>query len=214
MVTIAQCRAARGLLGWTQQELADASGLSKTAINNFEKGHSDMKAESLKAIRTAFETRDIEFTGTQGLRIREDRAEILKGDDALALLLDDVMRDLKNNDGEFLITAPSHNSFWQDQEKTLSQHLSRLDKKKTRILCSAGDAALWDKLGDCRQINPRHESSMVSFCYGSKVALMLWQEKAIVILSNPAAASAEAARFELLWGSAEDTSHSKTRTRA
>ena len=34
MITIEQCRAARGLLGWTQQDIADASGLSKTAINN------------------------------------------------------------------------------------------------------------------------------------------------------------------------------------
>ena len=42
MITIGQCRAARGLLDWTQQDLAEACGLSKTAINNFEKGHSDI----------------------------------------------------------------------------------------------------------------------------------------------------------------------------
>lgn len=214
MVTIAQCRAARGLIGWTQQELADASGLSKTAINNFEKGHSDMKAESLKAIRSAFEARDIEFIGTAGVRIREDRAEILKGAGALALLLDDISRDMKNTDDELLITAPSNSSFWQDQEKTLNQHLLRLNKKTTRILCSADDAPLWDQFGDCRKINPRHESSMISFCYGTKVALMLWQEKAVVILSDPAAAHAETARFELLWGSAQEAPLSKTRTRA
>lgn len=212
MVTIAQCRAARGLLGWTQQELADASGLSKTAINNFEKGHSDMKAESLKAIRIAFENRDIEFWGAAGVRIREDGAEILKGAGALALLLDDITRTLKDTDGDLLISAPDGS--WQEQQKTLDQYLPRLGKKRIRILCSAGDAAIWSEFGDCRQINPRHEASMVSFCYGAKVALVLWQEKAIAILSSPAAADAETARFELLWGSAHETAASQTRSRA
>ena len=67
MVTIEQCRGARGILGWTQQDLADASGLSKTAINNFEKQHSDIKAESLRAIRLAFESANIEFIGSEGV---------------------------------------------------------------------------------------------------------------------------------------------------
>ena len=79
MLTIEQCRGARGLIGWTQQDLADASGLSKTAINNFEKRHSDIKAESLKAIRMAFESMDIEFLEQNGVRRKSENARLLKG---------------------------------------------------------------------------------------------------------------------------------------
>ena len=38
MITPAQCRAARGLLKWTQEELAVRSGVGAPAIINFEGG--------------------------------------------------------------------------------------------------------------------------------------------------------------------------------
>ena len=94
MLTIEQCRAARGMLGWTQQDLADASGLSKTAINNFEKGHSDIKTESLRAIRMAFESLDLEFIGQEGLRKKKDNIRILKGETALESLADDIEKTI------------------------------------------------------------------------------------------------------------------------
>lgn len=68
MITIEQCRAARGLLGWTQADLAQASGLSKTAINNFEMGRGDVKQTSLEAMRHAFEREQIEFIEGCGVK--------------------------------------------------------------------------------------------------------------------------------------------------
>ena len=34
----AQCRAARGLLDWSQEQLAQASGLSRSTVRDFESG--------------------------------------------------------------------------------------------------------------------------------------------------------------------------------
>jgi transcriptional regulator with XRE-family HTH domain len=105
MITIEQCRAARGLLDWTQQDLSDASGLSKTAINNFEKGHSDIKYESLRAVRMAFESADVEFVD-QGVRRRDETARILKGPNAWDMLLDDIRDTVKNAPGIVLAAGP------------------------------------------------------------------------------------------------------------
>ena len=104
MITIEQCRAARGLLDWTQQDLSEASGLSKTAINNFEKGHSDIKNESLRAIRMAFESADIEFL-ENGVRRRSDTVRILKGPKAQADLVDDINDTLKSAGGRVLTSG-------------------------------------------------------------------------------------------------------------
>jgi DNA-binding XRE family transcriptional regulator len=52
----AQIRAARGLVGATQAQVASLAGVSKTALVNIETGKSDPKASTLKAIQAALES--------------------------------------------------------------------------------------------------------------------------------------------------------------
>ncbi|HXY58663.1 MAG TPA: helix-turn-helix transcriptional regulator [Methylocystis sp.] len=55
MITPAQCRAARGLLDWSQQDLADAAKVGNTTICNFEGGRSLPQKSKLAALQGAFE---------------------------------------------------------------------------------------------------------------------------------------------------------------
>ncbi|MCP8940903.1 helix-turn-helix domain-containing protein [Alsobacter sp. SYSU M60028] len=41
-LTPAHCRAARGLLDWTQDDLARAAGLSRSTVRDFETGRHDL----------------------------------------------------------------------------------------------------------------------------------------------------------------------------
>ncbi len=61
VVTREQCRAARGLLGWTIEELSSRSSVSATAINKFEIGAHKTRAGTIKLIRIAFEEAGVEF---------------------------------------------------------------------------------------------------------------------------------------------------------
>lgn len=216
MVTIAQCRAARGLLNWTQQDLADASGMSKTAINNFEKGHSDIKAESLRAIRMAFESADIEFLSEQGLRRRSESAGLLKGPHAMADLGRDIFETMKEYGGEILITDTSAG---QDRQKDLQGLLQPLESLRSkniteRILCQGGDA-VWSGHGPCRQIAPDNNiPALSSYIYGSKVALELWGQSVIVIIDSHDASKAERARFEYLWEHAQSKDSDRAKEKA
>ena len=69
-----QCRAARSLLDWTQEQLAEASGVSVTAIRNFERGATTPIRANLAAICGALEAAGIEFIdsngGGPGVRLR------------------------------------------------------------------------------------------------------------------------------------------------
>jgi transcriptional regulator with XRE-family HTH domain len=60
MITSEQCRAARGLLNWTQAELAARSSLSVVSVRAFEKGGS-MRGSNLKLIRLVFEAAGVIF---------------------------------------------------------------------------------------------------------------------------------------------------------
>lgn len=55
MIDAAQMRAARGLLNWTQRELAERSGASLATIKNVEAAVRDTRVGTLRAIQEAFE---------------------------------------------------------------------------------------------------------------------------------------------------------------
>lgn len=61
MVTAAQIRAARGLLGLSQGWLAKLAGISPTALVNVETGTGDPKASTMAKIVAALEKEGVEF---------------------------------------------------------------------------------------------------------------------------------------------------------
>jgi transcriptional regulator with XRE-family HTH domain len=66
------CRAARGLLDWTQAQLAAAAEVSLSTVKNFEAGQSLPSSTSLQAMQRAFEANDVEFIGGGAVRLRPD----------------------------------------------------------------------------------------------------------------------------------------------
>jgi transcriptional regulator with XRE-family HTH domain len=70
-----QCRAARGLLGWSQSELSKASETATKTIADFERGAREPYARTLADVRAAFERAGVEFIpengGGQGVRLRK-----------------------------------------------------------------------------------------------------------------------------------------------
>ena len=61
MLTPAQLRAARALVGWSREKLAEASGVIANTIRNFENGVSDPKQSTLLAWRRALSKAGVEF---------------------------------------------------------------------------------------------------------------------------------------------------------
>jgi transcriptional regulator with XRE-family HTH domain len=71
MVTPAQCRAARGLIDWSQQQLAEAAGVGIVTVRQFEAGKGQPRRATLAVIEKALEKAGVEFTnGVQpGVRL-------------------------------------------------------------------------------------------------------------------------------------------------
>lgn len=77
MITPAQIRAARALIGWKQTDLASASGISEMSIKNIERNATDPRASTLAAIQSALENAGVMFLdpgvsrdGGAGVRLR------------------------------------------------------------------------------------------------------------------------------------------------
>ena len=79
MITSAQCRAARGLLDWSQQELADKANIGIVTVRQLEAGKHEPRKATLDVVRRAFEAAGIEFIdengGGPGVRLKKAAQE-------------------------------------------------------------------------------------------------------------------------------------------
>src|SRR3981081_4323839 len=72
----AQCRAARALLNWTQEDLVRHSKITKKTIADFERGATQPRAQTLVQLTAAFEADGIEFFNGSGLGVRIRRTDL------------------------------------------------------------------------------------------------------------------------------------------
>ena len=74
-ITASQVRAGRALLGWSQDQLVDASGVPKRTLARFELGEGVPQRRTLASVRTALETAGVVFIaengGGPGVRLRQ-----------------------------------------------------------------------------------------------------------------------------------------------
>jgi predicted transcriptional regulator len=78
MITPRQIRAARALLGWSQQQLADKAIVSLNAVTRLEKRKVDSRVSTLTAIEKTLTKAGIEFLAAdvkgEGVRLRSPKA--------------------------------------------------------------------------------------------------------------------------------------------
>jgi transcriptional regulator with XRE-family HTH domain len=77
MISSAQCRAARGLVDWSQLELAEQAGVGVVTIRQLEAGTHEPRRATLEVVRRALETAGVEFIeengGGAGVRFNKHR---------------------------------------------------------------------------------------------------------------------------------------------
>lgn len=66
MVTPCEIRAARALLGWSQQELADKAVVSLNALARLERGDVDPRVSTLSSLQKALAKAGVEFLSELG----------------------------------------------------------------------------------------------------------------------------------------------------
>ena len=72
----AQCRAARAMLGWSQQDLCDRAKVARKTLADFEGGKSTPYPRTLDDIQQALEEAGVEFIpengGGAGVRLKKE----------------------------------------------------------------------------------------------------------------------------------------------
>jgi ribosome-binding protein aMBF1 (putative translation factor) len=77
VISAAQCRAARALLAWSQNDLAQRSKVSEKTIADFERGARVPYERTIRDMMAAFEAAGVEFTNgdAPGLRMATEKPQ-------------------------------------------------------------------------------------------------------------------------------------------
>jgi transcriptional regulator with XRE-family HTH domain len=76
MISAAQCRSARTLLGWSVSKLASAASVSVSAIDDFELERRQPDAITTDAIQRAFEDVGVVFLPEDDVQLRGDASAV------------------------------------------------------------------------------------------------------------------------------------------
>lgn len=97
MISIPQIRAARALLGWKQEDIARASGLSLTTLNYIEKETVSPRQKTMTIVQQAFEDAGVEFLPGDGLRLRSETFNVqsFAGKEGIRHMLEDAIATQK-----------------------------------------------------------------------------------------------------------------------
>ena len=175
-----QCRAARGLLGWTQAELAKKTGLSKTSVNNYERGLCNTKSKTILLLKQIFEQSNIVFLDFDGVQKRQDHDLIILETNAYDQLIDDIITNTPPGSEPVLINE----SFEFQKTQEFSNGLSRLNERKIVFNLYNVDYA-----------NPK---GLATYCYGNKTAYHYNDHHLIIIIDSYRAYQAERERNKRL----------------
>lgn len=207
MINGRQIRAARALLDMSQDELAEAAGLTPQAIRKIESGLVSPREGTMADISRVFDERGVEFIDNRGAALRNDEVISIMDENAFILLLNNVISTLKGKPSREALFACVSDGV---SPPIVIENYRRLRKEgiRMRSLVKEGDDYLMGSLEEYRYIpNPFfHNSATVIF--DDKFATMILdpatgKDAGVIIIRNTHVAQAQRNLFNLIWHQAE-----------
>ena len=206
MITVSQIKAARALIGWTQHDLSQKSGVSISAVAQIERGAGNPRATTLRILQKTFENNDVEFSDDPGVKIRQEPFVITvwRGNEAILKVWQDIEDTFENGRGGELLLSSLDDAVWKKFcAKELPEMLKRRQKLGIRTRALIADTK--DNHGlpqnDCR-IAPKAvvSSETPYYVYKDKVALIKARVPLrIILIRNALLAQSFRAQFQYHW---------------
>lgn len=210
MATIEQIRAARGLLGWSQKDLADRAGLSQTGIARLENGTHKPNMQTMERILTAFDQAQIEFLGDTGLRKKTAEVQVLRGQEGLRTFMNDVYENARAKGGDICLFngVPAKMIQWLGSEwyEAHAQRMATIKNNFTfRVIVRQGDQQMIGSRFAAYRWFPEdlfHDQTF--YAYGGKLAFINFEENDVRVLVLDQAEFTDSFRvlFDIAWENA------------
>lgn len=206
-ITTAQIRGARGILNWSQQDLAQRTGISATSIGSIENGQTTPRQNTLETIKSTFERNGIEFLGLEGVRVRDNTILTYEGTSGIQSFFDDVYETVKKQGGEVCLFngVPSKLVKWLGDE-FYKMHAARMaelkDKYDFKIIVEEGDTQFIAKgFAQYKWFPKDRFNDRTLYCYGDKLAFLNFSKDTvrIVVMHQAEIAMSFRELFKIAW---------------
>lgn len=187
MPTVEQIRAARALIGWSQGELAEHSGLSQTGIARIENGTNQPNSSTIAKITAAFDAADVEFIGETGVKKRTGEVRTLRGQEGFREFMDDVYNVAKTVGGDIILHSANPQNWhkWMGID-AYNNHAKRMaelgDKISVKITVEEGNVNfIASSFAQYRWFTKDIFEEQSFYSYGDKLAFISFANDDVVI---------------------------------
>jgi len=208
-ITTAQIRGARGILGWSQQDLAQRTGISATSIGSIENNQTTPRESTIQTIRKTLENAGIEFIGLDGVRLRSGDVRVFSGKQGYMDFFTDVYETLNKTPAMVRVSNVDERSFVKWHGEFGEEHLKKMESLKTKkvqyriLICEGDNFFPASDFAEYRWMPKTQFSSVPFYVFGEKLAIMLLEEEPKIILINyPSVAQAYVKQFDAAWENA------------
>lgn len=210
LLSPAQCRAARGLLNWSQPDLSERSDVHVQTISAFEHEKGTPTKRTLKKILHAFEFAGIEFTDNEGLRNQALKTRTYRGQIGFIEFMDLVYETARDKGGEFCTCNVKENHFIDNMPgNKMQEHLDRMAAIKNnfnfRVLVKEGDTNfLGAGYVEYRYIPKTEFKNTPFYVFGDYLAFLLFEGQTTVhLIHNADIAATQRIQFDWAWKAAK-----------
>lgn len=196
-ITSSQCRAARGLLNWSQPELAQWCGIHKQTISNFEAERSTPSKSSLEKMTRVFENAGIEFGFDNAVSLPQIKMIKLQERGWFLELLDDVIFTTQHHEHKELLIYGGDNRVYTPDILEKIRILRAANISMREMVCE-GNTYLCGPEEEYRWIPKKFFKNYNTIIYGDKVCVD-FRGRAALLIINKGWAETERNKFDMLW---------------
>lgn len=214
MIVGRQIRAARALLDMSQDDLAEAAGLTPQAIRKIESGEVQPREGTIADIARVFDEHGVEFTENSGVKLKPKGIDYYEGQKRFDEFYDYIFEHLSEHPGNICIYGHSAKLF-SKYRKDPDLHRRRMMQIKeqnpdfsVRTLNEVGDDYMPNAAFSEYKWQKKEFFPPISFyVFGSCVALISFEGLTppyVILIKSALFAEAYKRHFDLAWELAEE----------
>lgn len=201
--------AARALLDWTQDSLANAAGLTKDMISKIEGGKSAGSLKSLQQIEEALDRAGIEFLENDGVARKSGGVQTYKGRSGFINFILDVYDTMKFG-GDVYVSNVNEDDFLKWEGDEAEAHMARMASisgLRCKFLIEEGDTNIVaSHYASYKQVGREGFGDVPLYIYGEKTALIVFKDDdvEVFIIKHPEITRYFRKRFLEMWSQAKE----------
>lgn len=209
MLSRYQITAARALLDWTQDRLANAAAMTKDMISKIEGGKSAGSLKSLQQIEDALDRAGIAFLENDGVARKSGGVQTFHGRSGFLNFIMDVYETMKNG-GDVYVSSVNEDDFLKWEGDEAEAHMARMASisgLRCRFLIEEGDTNIVaSHYATYRQVSKESFGDVPLYIYGEKTALIVFEDDdvEVFVIRHSEITRFFRKRFHEMWNTAKE----------